>query len=321
MKEPWDWKESDLLALINSGEKESLTLDYKECAALANTDGKKSDIGKHVSAFANSAGGTLVYGMKENGHVPTELDEGFDPNVISKEWLEQVINSNIQRRIDGIRINAVDLSTTHPRRVAYVVHIPQSMRAPHQAADHKFYKRYNFESKPMEEYEIRDVGRRSESPTLSVIFKLPDERVRVDSGNAFKITPLITNEAATPAEYAVIDVLLDTRLEVEYSGAIQREEETTITFRGIDVMLRMFQFYWMVPPKMPIWEGAPMELFQQPLSVKVPTDGNDFLLGWRIRSPRTTVRGGLTMLHVQGRWLQPFSLAEGVASSLLKSSS
>jgi hypothetical protein len=34
-------------------------------------------------------------------------------------------------------------------------------RAPRQAKDHKYYKRSNFESKPMEDYEVRDAMRRS----------------------------------------------------------------------------------------------------------------------------------------------------------------
>jgi len=38
--------------------------------------------------------------------------------------------------------------------------------APHMAADHRFYKRFNFESIPLEVYEVRDVGHRQESPGL-----------------------------------------------------------------------------------------------------------------------------------------------------------
>src|SRR5262245_21272367 len=101
---PWEWEESDLLELIRTQRPEGLDLDYKACDALQNTDGKKNEISKDVSAFANSSGGTLLYGMLENGHVPTGLDGGYDPSVIAKEWLEQVINSRIQWRIDGVRV-------------------------------------------------------------------------------------------------------------------------------------------------------------------------------------------------------------------------
>ena len=82
---PRDWKEADVLALITNGVKESLELDYKQCASLQKTDGKKKEISKDVSAFANSAGGTIVYGMIENGQSPINIDVGYDPTDISKE--------------------------------------------------------------------------------------------------------------------------------------------------------------------------------------------------------------------------------------------
>src|SRR2546428_396521 len=94
-----EWEEADILELIKEGVQESVTLDYKACDALGKSDAKKNELSKDVSAFANSAGGTIVYGVLENGHVPVSIDRGYDPFDISKEWLEQVINSRIQRRI------------------------------------------------------------------------------------------------------------------------------------------------------------------------------------------------------------------------------
>lgn len=167
MKQPWEWDEADLLALIRDQVQESLTLDYKANGALDRSDAKKNEVSKDVSAFANSAGGTIVYGMVESNHLPTQLDAGFDPQDISREWIEQVINSRIQPRIDGVRIRAVEL-TTHPGRVAYVVSVPQSVRAPHQAADKRYYRRFNFQSVMMEDYEIRDVARRATRPVLDL---------------------------------------------------------------------------------------------------------------------------------------------------------
>src|SRR5260370_37737063 len=106
MKNPWEWDENDLLDMVKAGTQESIELDFKESKALENTEKKKDDISKDVSAFANSAGGTVIYGMKEdnNTHVAAELDEGSDATDITKEWLEQVINSPVDRRIEGVRI-------------------------------------------------------------------------------------------------------------------------------------------------------------------------------------------------------------------------
>lgn len=141
MKEPALWDENDLKELIKDGVGESLTLDYKRAAALTpKTEGVKNEISKDVSAFANSAGGVIVYGITEQGHLPVAID-GMDPNVASREWLDQVIASRIQRRIDGVRINQVRLTSG---QVVYVVDIPQSDRTPHMASDKRFYKRFEY---------------------------------------------------------------------------------------------------------------------------------------------------------------------------------
>jgi hypothetical protein len=171
MKEPWEWTEEDVLSLIRNRVGESTTLEYKACDALDMTPGKKKELSKDVSAFANSAGGTIVYGVTENKDTrePEDIDVGYDPRDISAEWLEQVINSNIERRISGIVINTVPLTTTRPSKVLYVVYIPESSLAPHMAADDRFYKRFNFQSVAMKEYEVRNLMRQEHYPSREVV--------------------------------------------------------------------------------------------------------------------------------------------------------
>src|SRR5262245_21268271 len=116
MKPPYEWdQEADLVALIGGQVQESLTLDYTAGGALVNTDPKKDEVSKDVSAFANAAGGVVIYGMVEEHRLPTHLD-GVDPAVITREWLDQVIGSRIQPRIDGVRIMPIDLPTQAPGR-------------------------------------------------------------------------------------------------------------------------------------------------------------------------------------------------------------
>lgn len=170
MKEPWKWTESDILSLIRNKVGESTTLEYKACDALGKTEAKKKEISKDVSAFANSAGGAVIYGVIENkSHETEDIDVGYDPRDISGEWLEQVINSNIERRISGVIINTVPLSTSRLGRVLYVVYIPESNLAPHMAADDRFYKRFNFQSVAMKEYEVRNLIRQENYPIREVV--------------------------------------------------------------------------------------------------------------------------------------------------------
>ncbi|MDV2503794.1 MAG: ATP-binding protein [bacterium] len=173
-KQPYEWTEEDIQHHIDHEIEENIQLDYKACDALQKTEGKKKIISVDVSAFANSAGGTIIYGVKEHqeegkNHLPENIDSGFVPTDISKEWLEQVINSRIQPRIDGIIINPVKLSGKKEGKYIYVVDIPQSHTA-HQASDLRYYKRFNFESVPMQDYEIRDILNRKKTPTITPIF-------------------------------------------------------------------------------------------------------------------------------------------------------
>ena len=61
--------------------------------------------------------------------------------------------------VDDVVVKQVPLPSKGKDMVAYVVEIaPATSRAPHQAYDKRYYKRSNFESTPMEDYEVRDLG-------------------------------------------------------------------------------------------------------------------------------------------------------------------
>ncbi len=303
----WDWDEQDLLDLIRLGVQEGLELDYKQCDALQRSDGRKNEISKDVSAFANSAGGVIVYGMKEDGHVPTKIDVGFDPNEISKEWLEQVINSRIQRRIDGVRVNQVPLLTTSPGKVAYVVFVPASIRAPHQAADKRFYKRFNFESVPMEEYEIRDTANRSAVPDLDIEFSfVPDgSKVSLSGDGAYyseiELIAIISNSAQAVAEYAVIHIFIDSRIGLAApSSDVRLNTETeTLSLDGVDLTLRKLTILWDRSKGLPIFSGISAHLPSTPLRISIPKGDDALPLRYTIGSPGMAIKDKWVFLKIQ----------------------
>ena len=170
MKQVPDWDEEYILDLINNQVEENSGLEYKATASLQKKDEQKNEISKDVSSFVNSNGGTIIYGVKEyddktKRHLPEKIDGGYNPSEISKEWLEQVINSKISPPIDGIYIKPIPLKKNFPERVIYAVSIPEGITA-YQASDRRYYKRYNFQSAPMEDYEIRLVMNRARFPLL-----------------------------------------------------------------------------------------------------------------------------------------------------------
>ena len=56
---------TDLDSLILNHIEENIHLDYKAADALSKSDNKKKEISKDVSAFANSDGGVIIYGIRE----------------------------------------------------------------------------------------------------------------------------------------------------------------------------------------------------------------------------------------------------------------
>lgn len=166
-----NWTETKLQNLITGEIEESLTLEYKSAEALERSDYKKKEITKDVSAMANAAGGLIIYGISEfsnsdKRHLPEKLVP-VDRAKFPREWVEQIINA-IRPRIDGIVIHSVNLSSGENDAV-YIVEIPQSNTA-HQASDHRYYKRFNFQSVPMEDYEVRDVMFREQTPDILLNF-------------------------------------------------------------------------------------------------------------------------------------------------------
>lgn len=161
-----DYNIDDIIALIDNDAEESVHLDFKAAGSLSKDDKKKAEIAKDVSAFANSDGGIIVYGIEEQEHKAHALSY-IDGNTYTKEWLEQVIQDNIQRRIEGLEIFPIRYNGDITKSI-YIVKIPRSSNTPHMSADKCYYKRNNFRSVKMEEYEVRDLFYRESTPNLKI---------------------------------------------------------------------------------------------------------------------------------------------------------
>lgn len=219
----FEWKEEDVQKLIADGVEENIHLDYKSLNALEKTDGKKKELSKDVSAFANSDGGIIIYGVKEyddltKRHLPEKIEDGYDPSNISKEWIEHVLSSNIEPKVNGLLINPVRLSNDN---YVYVIIVPKGLKA-HQAGDLRYYKRYNFESVAMKDYEIEDVRNRGTKTILKPQFYVRE----LDSdGKEFELQIHLINEGNTISHNFMIEISISASMLKESSGCISTKEE------------------------------------------------------------------------------------------------
>ncbi|MEA5128298.1 MAG: ATP-binding protein [Proteiniphilum sp.] len=178
--------EEDINQLISTKTEESIHLDFKQAEALSKNDKKKSEIAKDISAFANSDGGIVIYGLKESGHVAESLSF-IDGDEFTKEWIEQILQTRIQRKIEDLKIIPVRFDNDIKKSI-YVIIVPASPLAPHMTSDKKFYKRYNFESVQMEEYEIRNLYNRKEKTKLIINNIITSKKTEVENEGDFDET-------------------------------------------------------------------------------------------------------------------------------------
>lgn len=161
-----DFNEKFILDLIENEVEESIHLDFKAADALSKSDGKRKEISKDISSFANSDGGMIIYGINELNHKASSISF-IDGNVFTKEWLEQIISSTIQRKISNLKIVPIRFNGC-VKSTIYIVIIPKSFETPHMCRDNRYYRRYNFESVQMEEYEIRELYNRRSIAKLDI---------------------------------------------------------------------------------------------------------------------------------------------------------
>lgn|GEM_PF-655676 len=133
---------------------ESETLEFKQILPKAGDNATKQEFVKDVSAFANSGGGDLVYGISEKdgaAHTPIPLMEPFDG--VTRR-LEQVLEAGAEPRIRGIQF--------HPAAFAsggyvLVMRIPASFNGPHRCiGERRFVMRANSRTSDMSYDQLRN---------------------------------------------------------------------------------------------------------------------------------------------------------------------
>lgn len=196
------WTVNDLIKIVKNNLTEYKTLEFKSLYALALD--AKNEISKDVSSFANSGGGIIIYGIRENKEdleIYLELEKGLEPNNrFNKEWLENVIFSRVSPKIKGLYINPIKLPNNN---YVYVVIIPQSTTA-HMAGNNRYYKRHNFKTEPMEDYEVRDVMNRLNKPHLRPFFTAP-RHINLDD---YTLKTIIMNKGAAFVRHFAIRICI-----------------------------------------------------------------------------------------------------------------
>lgn len=183
--------ERDLQALRDGEVREGYDIEYKR--VLSAQPKEKINFLAAVSSFANTRGGDLILGIREEGGVPKEIVGLEITTDIDKEILrlENLARDCIKPRITGLHSHPVRLSTS---KVAIVVRVPRSWRAPHavDAEKHwRFYARNSAGKYQLDVDQLRVAFRVTEETAEKIRSFRSDSVTRIRSGNIAVPVPLV----------------------------------------------------------------------------------------------------------------------------------
>jgi|GEM_PF-3517340 Predicted transcriptional regulator containing an HTH domain and an uncharacterized domain shared with the mammalian protein Schlafen len=132
--------------LIDCGIEESGVIEYKSRIC------ENKDIAKEICAFANSYGGTIIFGINCNDRKPISIE--WLTGGGKEELLQNVSSTSIQPKVVDVGIHKIT-RPDDPNQFLIIATIPQSKNAPHMV-DGRFYSRSGSQSRPMNDIEVKN---------------------------------------------------------------------------------------------------------------------------------------------------------------------
>ena len=143
----WELKSASYLAPVKRGE-------------------LKKELGKQVSAFANSGGGYLVFGISDDRQLEAcETAVGRQP---MKDYLATMVEQSVEYPIRHFRVHRVPFKSD-PDKAVFVIAIEDSPAAPHQAKEERvYYYRIDGHSKPAPHFHVELLRNRVTKAVLQI---------------------------------------------------------------------------------------------------------------------------------------------------------
>lgn len=154
--------------LVADQTREGPHLDFKRDLPTAWNDAAKHEFLADTTAFANSGGGDLIFGIDEDGQAQASR---IMPQVISNvdqeiRRLQDFLLNLAEPRLPGVKVQAIHVSVAGTDGHVIVVRVPQSWAGPHRVKTNQhFFIRDGLRKRQLDVPEIRSLFLRTENQT------------------------------------------------------------------------------------------------------------------------------------------------------------
>lgn len=157
--------QDDFQTLVAERHAEGSYLEFKRELPRPDAGGRHEFLAD-VSAFANSSGGDLVYGIEEDGEGRAAAISALQGNADEEcRRLQDVLLNGIEPRVPGLQVHATAVADGF----VIVVRAPQSWAGPHRVRTNQhFFTRENGRKRQLDVPEIRGLFLRSENQAQRV---------------------------------------------------------------------------------------------------------------------------------------------------------
>jgi len=146
----------DINTIVHNKIPESRIIDYK-LELYPETDAGNKEFLKDISAFANTVGGYLIFGIHEKNGAPVEI-KGIEFTDFDKIQLrfENLLRTGVDPPIRGVESKPFDFKDS---KKIIVTHVPKSISRPHVVKIKKHYRFYGRNSSGVHMLEVDELRR------------------------------------------------------------------------------------------------------------------------------------------------------------------